>query len=144
MRHTRLPNAKLAPLAALFLAVAGCGGSSDVSGDPNALQREEAERRYDRTAPTLTITSPSSVSPIATTQSSVQLGGTASDNRQVARVTWISSTGSSGIATLSGKGTSVTWTTAPLPLAAGPNTVTIRAYDRAGNATSESLEVDYS
>src|SRR5690606_8276847 len=52
----------------------------------------------DTTAPTVTITSPTSATTYATNQSSIALQGTASDNVGVTQVTWSNSRGGSGTA----------------------------------------------
>jgi len=89
----------------------------------------------DRVAPSLTISNPSS-SAVGTTQSSIVLRGTARDNVGVVRVTWTSSTSGTGDAL----GTSL-WVTPPIPLLVGLNTITIRAYDAAGNVAWRSIMV---
>ena len=87
------------------------------------------------TPPALTIVSPvSSVS--YTTASSIVVKGTASDKTGVASVTWSSSSGGSGFA--SGANS---WSTPPIPLLAGSNTITIRAYDASGNSSWRSVVV---
>lgn len=89
----------------------------------------------DRAPPSLVITSPSS-STVGTTQSTIVLRGTARDNVGVVRVTWTSSTSGAGLA----EGTSV-WVTPPIALLVGLNTITIRAYDAAGNVAWRSIMV---
>ena len=93
----------------------------------------------DTVPPRLTILSPLSLS-VTTTASSVSLMGTASDNVGVTQVTWlrsISAAGSDGNAGVA-LGTSV-WRTGPITLAVGTNTITIRAFDAAGNTASRSV-----
>ncbi len=81
----------------------------------------------DTTAPTLSITSP-----IATTSTTINetmiVRGTASDNKGVTSVTWFSSSGASG----SASGTT-SWTTPPIGLIYGDNSIIVRAFDAAGN-----------
>jgi hypothetical protein len=62
--------------------------------------------------------------------------GTASDNVGVVKVTWTDSIGNTGNAT----GTT-TWQTAGIPMRVGTNTITIRAYDAAGNYGWRSVTV---
>jgi len=88
----------------------------------------------DNTPPGLTITSPGS-SIVSTSSKSITVSGTAWDNVGVTSVTWNTSNGSSGTAT----GTT-NWS-AVVPLLQGDNTVTIRAYDAAGNSSWRSLTV---
>jgi hypothetical protein len=80
----------------------------------------------DTTAPSLTVTSPSSGT-MSTTASFVTIAGTASDNVGVTLVSWATNFGSAGAAS----GTTA-WSAA-IPLLIGNNSVTVRAYDAAGN-----------
>jgi len=89
----------------------------------------------DNTAPALNIASPSGTS-ISTSLAALSFSGTASDNVGVTGVTWSTNTGKSGTAT----GTNQ-WSTAPIPLLVGSNTVTIRASDAAGNVGWRSVVV---
>ena len=88
----------------------------------------------DTTAPALTITSPSAAT-ISTTAVYVTIAGTASDNVGVATVTWATNFGTSGMAS----GTTA-WSAA-IPLLIGNNTVTVRAWDAAGNAGWRSVVI---
>jgi Matrixin/Bacterial Ig domain len=89
----------------------------------------------DTTPPTVRITNPASTI-LSTTASSITFQGLASDNVGVTSVTWSTSTGVSGSAT----GT-LTWTAANIPLLVGSNTVTVRAYDAAGNSAWRAVTV---
>ena len=89
----------------------------------------------DKTPPTLRITSPFSTI-VSTAASSITFHGLASDNAGVASVTWSTSTGASGTAA----GT-LTWTAANIPVLVGSNTVTVRAYDAAGNSAWRAVTV---
>jgi hypothetical protein len=80
----------------------------------------------DRTTPSITITSPAGTI-LYTTAASATLSGTAADNVAVTSVKWSTSTGGSG--TTSG---TASWL-ATVPLLVGTNTVTVKAYDAAGN-----------
>lgn len=82
----------------------------------------------DKVAPSLTILSPASTS-VLTRNSSIVFRGTARDNVGVVRVTWRDSLGGTGVAS----GTA-NWQTGSISLRAGSNTITIRAYDAAGNS----------
>lgn len=88
----------------------------------------------DRTAPSLKITSPG-MTMAATSEATITLRGSASDNVGVAQVTWTNSVGFSGTAS----GTT-SWQ-ASVPLRVGTNTITIRAWDAAGNAGWRSVIV---
>jgi hypothetical protein len=82
---------------------------------------------HDTTAPSLAITSPGSATS-ATTSDSIVVRGTASDNVAVTAVTWFTSLGASGEAV----GTA-NWSTPPIPLIQGDNSIVVRAFDAAGN-----------
>ena len=88
----------------------------------------------DTTAPSLTITSPSSGT-VSTTASSITIAGTANDNVGVTLVSWATNFGSAGAAS----GTTA-WSAA-IPLLIGNNSVTVRAYDAAGNVSWRSVVI---
>jgi Matrixin len=100
-------------------------GAPDPPGTPGS----------DSVAPSITILSPTMTS-VATSASSIAIGGVANDNVGVAEVTWASSTGGSGSAT----GTS-NWSTGAIPLYVGMTTIIIYANDAAGNRSWRSLTV---
>jgi len=87
----------------------------------------------DNQPPTLQITSPG-LTIVSTTGSSLAVSGTASDNVGVSGVVW-TATAASGTAT----GTT-SWS-ATVPLLIGTNTLTVKAYDPAGNSAWRSLTV---
>ncbi len=89
----------------------------------------------DRVAPSLTITWPAGTT-VLTSEPSIVLRGTARDNVGVTEVRWFSSTGGSGLA-----GGAAYWVTPPIPLLVGTNSITIRAYDAAGNSAWRSITV---
>jgi len=89
----------------------------------------------DTTAPALSISSPGSTV-VSTTSDSLAFSGKASDNVGVTSVTWSTNTGRSGTA----NGTNQ-WSTVPIPLLVGSNTITIRAFDAAGNMAWRSVVV---
>ena len=88
----------------------------------------------DTTAPSLQIGSPG-FSIASTTGSTIAISGTASDNVAVTAVKWTTSTGDAGVAA----GTT-SWS-ANIPLLVGTNTITVRAYDAAGNSAWRTLTV---
>ncbi len=86
----------------------------------------------DTTPPAVTIT------PTTASSSPVSLAGTASDNVSVSTVTWSNAaTGATGTAT----GTT-TWS-AMIDLVAGPNDITVTAFDASGNSSSSTLTVNF-
>ncbi len=93
----------------------------------------------DSTPPAVTITAPTTSSTYVATGSSLTLKGTSVDNVGVTQVTWVNSRGGSGAAT----GTS-SWTTNPIALQLGSNTVTVTARDAAGNTGTANLTVTLS
>ncbi len=89
--------------------------------------------------PTITITSPTSGDTYSTSQSTIDLGGTASDNVGITSVTWVNDEGGSGTAS----GTTE-WTISNISLQEGDNVITVTAHDAAGNTGSDILTVTYS
>ena len=92
----------------------------------------------DTTAPTVGIATPTSGATHATTTSPLTLGGTASDNVGVTRVTW-SNGATGGGAAASG---TTSWS-ASIALAAGSNLITARAEDAAGNTATDTITVTF-
>lgn len=93
----------------------------------------------DVTGPTLTITNPSEAGPIMAFGPSIEVSGIAADLASVDRVTWANlTTGASGDAS----GAEI-WSVAAIPLANGLNTIRITAYDSVGNASSQSIVVNF-
>ena len=90
----------------------------------------------DTTPPTVTITSPTTSPTYSTTNVTIGLAGTANDNVGVTQVTWTNSRGGSGIAS----GTT-SWSVANVSLQSGLNLFTVKAYDAAGNAGTNTLAV---
>jgi len=92
----------------------------------------------DTQAPKVAITSPTSGGNYAASTSTINLGGTASDNVGVTQVAWSRSGGGSGTAT----GTA-SWSIAGIGLSAGQNTITVTAKDAAGNQGTAIITVTY-
>jgi hypothetical protein len=88
----------------------------------------------DTVSPTLKIVSPSS-SIVSAYSDTITISGTAADNIEVSSVKWTTSTGGTGVAT----GTT-SWS-AVISLFVGTNTVTVLAYDAAGNSTWRAITV---
>jgi hypothetical protein len=89
----------------------------------------------DATAPTVSITGPTSAATYATTGPTLTLSGSASDAVGVTQVSWVNSRGGSGTAS----GTA-SWT-ASVALQGGSNVVTVTARDAAGNTSADALTV---
>ncbi len=88
--------------------------------------------------PAVAITSPTSSGVYSTGEQVLSLGGTASDEGSVSRVTWSSNRGGSGTAT----GTT-SWTVGSIALAIGTNVITVTAQDNAGQTTTAQLSVSW-
>lgn len=92
----------------------------------------------DNQPPSVTINSPTSNSTYNTSNNSITLGGTASDNVGVTRVTWTNDRGGSGTAS----GTT-NWTASGIALKSGANTLSVNAQDAAGSIGKATLIVNY-
>lgn len=118
-----------------YFAVSALDDASNESGNSSELSVSIG----DSTSPTVAIASPTSSSSYSTATSTITLSGTASDNVGVTTVTWANAAnGTSGTAT----GTTA-WSKSGISLAAGTNTLTVRASDSAGNTASDTLTVTY-
>jgi G8 domain len=135
---TSFRSAVLWPLIGGLLLTA-CWGGDD---DPNAVAREESEARRDRSAPTLAVSTPGEAA-FQTSQASLLIAGTAQDDRAVARVTWTNDRGGNGIAQQDAPAPSVQWSVPAIALAEGSNSIVIRGYDKAGNSSTKTLQVQY-
>ena len=93
--------------------------------------------------PTIAVTSPSASASIDTAAATLTLAGTASDDRAIARVTWVNDRGGSGLAHQDAASASVNWSAANIALADGSNNIVLRAYDKAGNSVTKTLQVQY-
>ena len=109
------------------------GGVSSAPTTP-ATPSTPSAGSADTIAPTLAIVTPGS-SMISTGAATIVVSGTANDNVKVASVQWTTSTGGAGTAS----GTTA-WS-ATIPLLVGNNTVTVRAYDAAGNSSWRAVTV---
>jgi YVTN family beta-propeller protein len=92
----------------------------------------------DTTAPSITITSPTSAATFATSAGSLTLGGTAADNVGVTQVSWSNDRGGSG----SASGTT-SWSVGGIALLSGDNILTVTARDAAGMTGRDTLTVTY-
>ena len=92
----------------------------------------------DTTAPTATITSPTSNPTYPATTTPLSISGSASDTVGVTQVTWSNNRGGSGTCT----GTT-SWSASGITLASGQNVITVAAHDAAGNTGTDTLTVAY-
>jgi hypothetical protein len=93
----------------------------------------------DTMPPVVTITTPTAAATFTTASSPITVGGTASDNVAVTTVTWFNAaTGQSGTAS----GTT-SWS-ASIALANGANTITVSAFDAAGNSSTDQIVITLS
>ena len=109
------------------------------NGDSTAFNTLLNGTSGDTTPPTISITSPTTGSTYLTGSSTVSLSGTAGDNIGVVNVIWSDAqTGGAG----SASGTT-SWSVNNISLASGANTITVTAYDAAGNHSAATLTVTY-
>src|SRR5437667_2387016 len=108
----------------------------DFAASGGTISRIMTGSAMDATPPTVAITSPTFGASFNTSNALLTLGGIASDNVGVTRVTWANSRGGSGMAI----GTT-SWTASGIGLQPGTNVLTVTAHDAAGNATVASLTV---
>ena len=87
----------------------------------------------DTTLPVVSISGPTT-----TSSTPLSISGTASDNIGVTQVTWVNDRGGSGTAS----GTT-SWSASGIALQSGANTITVTAYDAAGNKGTATLTVNY-
>jgi hypothetical protein len=113
-------------------------GTSSTSGTTTTTgtttTSSTAPKVTDTIAPTVTMVTPGA-SMVSTSSATITIGGTASDNVGVTSVTWTTSTGGAG------KATGTTSWSAVVPVLVGNNTITVRAYDAAGNSSWRAVTV---
>jgi hypothetical protein len=112
----------------------GTAPPAGTSGTGTGTASGSGSSSTDTTPPALAIASPSA-SMVSVSAATIAVSGTASDSVGVSSVQWTTSTGGAGIAT----GTT-SWSAA-VPLLVGNNTVTVRAYDAAGNSSWRAVTV---
>ena len=93
-------------------------------------------RLRDLSKPSVTILSPTNASNYTVTGATVSIAGTASDDKDVVRVSWLNDRSGGGVA----QGTT-TWAVTNLQLATGPNRVTVTAEDANGNLGTDILDI---
>ena len=96
----------------------------------------------DTIAPSIAITNPTSGYFFTTSNSTINLSGTASDNTGVTLVTWQNYIGIISIGIGDASGTN-SWSITAIPLKTGDNYIYVTAYDAAGNSTYATLTVTY-
>lgn len=93
----------------------------------------------DTASPTVTITSPTNAASYSTTNSAINVAGTASDNVTVTNVSVANNRAIGG-----GAATGTTnWQYSALPLYSGTNYITVTAFDASGNTNTDTLVVNY-
>jgi len=131
MRTIRIVGGACAVM--LLLVLGACGGAANSPDLPSTPPGPNP----DTTAPAVSITSPTVSGNYSTTSATVSLSGTASDNIDVASVTW-SNLGNGTSGSASGTGS---WNIASITLAQGANQIMVTAHDAAGNAGGATLTV---
>jgi hypothetical protein len=105
--------------------------ATDAAGNSGTGSIQVTRTIPDVDAPTVSVSGPS-----VTTNPSITLTGSASDNEAVTAVTWSNDRGGSGTA----QGTT-SWTAAGIGLQEGVNVITITATDAAGNHGTAGIQV---
>jgi hypothetical protein len=123
-----------------FKSVLGWVKPGDKTETINANETTNTSGTYTRetTNPLISITSPTSNPTHSTSNISLDIAGTASDNVAVTSVSWKNSRGGSGICS----GTS-SWSQDDIVLSSGQNVITVTASDAAGNTGTDTLTVTY-
>jgi len=106
--------------------------------DNSRIRRLLLASAGDITPPTIVIAQPTDAAVFTTTNGALNLSGTASDNTVVFQVRWSNDRGGSGVAA----GTTG-WAVSNIPLQAGPNNLTVTAWDVNGNSMSARLLVNF-
>ena len=96
-------------------------------------------RMMDIDNPTIAITNPTANAAFSTTGATVSIGGIATDDKGIARVTWYNDRGGGGIA----EGTT-NWLAAGIKLASGNNRVTVTVEDNRGNIGRDAVDISAS
>ena len=136
----RSPVFRLAVIHVEFKAVSGWAKPVDKTVTINYDQTTNASGTYTQqtTEPSISITTPTSNPTYSSSNSSLNIGGSASDNQAVTSVSWTNSRGGSG--TCSG---TTTWSNSGIALSSGENIITVTAKDAVGNTATATLTVTY-
>jgi len=135
-----LPGALVAfGLTVMLVACGGPGVSSGSGGTvPTTPSTPPPVGGSDTTAPAVNITAPTSASSLSTANGTITLGGNATDDVGVTRVSWNNSAGGSGSQNFSSASVNWSFTVA---LQSGVNVLTVTARDAAGNSRTDQLTV---
>jgi len=120
-----------------YLALTAYDNSNNESEKSNEVSGV-AQAPPDTQNPTITVTAPTSSPTYSTSKSTINIGGTASDNVGVTSVTWSNNRGGSG----SAFGTS-NWMISNISLQSGQNIITVTARDAAGNTGTDTIAIAY-
>jgi hypothetical protein len=112
--------------------------AKDLAGNEGAGVLSVTYMPPDTINPILSIASPVDVGNYETGRSTINLAGSASDNKGVSQVRWANSRGGSDVAV----GTE-NWSISDVSLAEGVNEITVTALDEAGNSGTKTLSVTY-
>lgn len=141
MTHSSITHRKTmqATFVASFLALAACGGSGgeDIADMDLEQAQGKPSRTLDATPPSVAVTATGTPDAAGL----VNVNGSASDNKDLRNVTWLNNKGGSGTATLSGTGSTATWSATSVQLQTGDNTLTFTVQDGAGNKGSTATVV---
>jgi hypothetical protein len=128
------------PQEVAFYDIPGTGNGIDVVGDLVFVAAGDGGlsilRVKNITQPIVTITVPTANPSYSTTNSTIPLGGIASDDQGVVRVTWTNNRGGGGVAS----GTT-SWQVSNVQLVAGQNVITVTAEDANNNLATDTLTV---
>jgi hypothetical protein len=149
--HSRIRKFRLirAVILALTLPVffaacsAGTGGYTANGGQNNPPQTpppDQPPAPQDTTPPVINITSPTTGPSYETTNSSITIGLTATDNVGLSQISWANNTGGSGNTSVSGTSTNKSFNIA---LKSGANVITMSARDTSNNTAQKQLTVNY-
>jgi hypothetical protein len=112
--------------------------AQDAAGNQGTAALTVTYTPPDTTPPTIVITSPVSTPSYNTTASTLNLAGSASDNKGVTQITWSCDRCGSGVAT----GTT-SWSVSGVTLLPGSNAIAVTAWDAAGNQATATLTTNY-
>ena len=112
--------------------------ATDVAGNQATDTLTVTYTPADTQKPTIAINTPTTDTAFHTASGTLNIGGTAADDRVLQTVTWSASDGQSGTAS----GTA-NWSTGSIQLAEGNTTFTVIATDAAGNNATDTLTVIY-
>ena len=110
----------------------------DTSDNESEKSDEESGVPPDTQNPSVTITFPTASSNYSTSNSTITLGGTASDNVGVTVVSWVNNRGGNGTAS----GTT-SWSISGITLQSGMNIITVTGRDDADNSGADSITINY-